>query len=414
MNAIILTVGDEILLGQTVDTNSGWLGQALSQIGIRVIGHVGCGDEHDRIVRSLRQCWEEADLVIMTGGLGPTKDDITKKAIADFFGVEMVFDEGTWFRISRIFEKRGRMVTEGHRMQCFMPANAELLHNSMGTAPGMWFAADHKILISLPGVPYEMKAIMEEEGLPRLSRQGNGRPIFHRTLLTAGIGESELSQRLTQFESELPPYIRLAYLPSPGQVRLRLSTYGEDLKDNHLELEDQVVRLQLTLGHDIFAEGDTLLEAELGRLLKAEGKKLATAESCTGGYIAHRITAIPGASEWYQGTVIPYHNDLKEKILQVPHSDLEAHGAVSETVVLAMAKQVLDVMDADVAIAASGIAGPTGGTPAKPVGTVWVAYGSREDMRAVRLHLGKDRLKNIEMTAVFAINYLRLWLLEKH
>lgn len=413
MKAIILTVGDEILLGQTLDTNSAWLGRELNLIGIRVMRRITVSDELPEILAGLEEGFRDADLVIMTGGLGPTKDDITKKAIAAFFGVEMVFSEETWARIQRIFTRMGREVTEGHRAQCFMPANARLLPNRMGTAPGMWFESPGKVLLSLPGVPYEMQAIMEDEALPELRQRPGLIPIVHQTLLTAGLGESEIAQRLDAFEDALPPHIRLAYLPSLGQVRLRLSAYGGEDERRREEIRAQAERIRGILGHWIFGEGEDSLEACLGRLLVERGLTIATAESCTGGHIAHRLTGVPGASHWYRGSIIAYHNDLKQSMLGVPAEVLAAHGAVSEPVVRRMVQGVLEQVGADLAISASGVAGPGGGTAEKPVGLVWVAVGDHREPRAIRLMLGKDRLKNIELTATHAMQHLRLWLLER-
>jgi nicotinamide-nucleotide amidase len=413
MNAIILTVGDEILLGQTLDTNSAWLGRELNLIGIRVVRRITVSDALEDILAGLAEGFRSADLVIMTGGLGPTKDDITKKAIAAFFGVEMIFSEETWSRIQRISTRMGREVTEGHRQQCLMPANARLLPNKMGTAPGMWFESGGKVLLSLPGVPYEMQAIMEDAALPELRQRPGLIPIVHQTLLTAGLGESEIAQRLEAFEEALPAHIRLAYLPALGQVRLRLSAYGGEDERRREEIRAQAEALRAILGHWIYGEGEDTLEACLGRLLVDRGLTIATAESCTGGYIAHRLTGVPGASHWYQGSIIAYHNKLKHSQLGVPEETLMAHGAVSEPVVLDMLGGVLSRIGAGVGISASGVAGPGGGTADKPVGLVWVAVGDRSQPKAFRLMLGKDRLKNIELTATHAMQLLRLWLLER-
>jgi nicotinamide-nucleotide amidase len=406
-------VGDEILLGQTLDTNSAWLGRELNLIGIRVVRRITVSDALEDILAGLAEGFRAADLVVMTGGLGPTKDDITKKAIAAFFGVEMIFSEETWSRIQRIFTRMGREVTEGHRQQCLMPANARLLPNKMGTAPGMWFESGGKVLLSLPGVPYEMQAIMEDAALPELRQRPGLIPIVHQTLLTAGLGESEIAQRLEAFEEALPAHIRLAYLPALGQVRLRLSAYGGEDERRREEIRARAEALRAILGHWIYGEGEDTLEACLGRLLVDRGLTIATAESCTGGYIAHRLTGVPGASHWYQGSIIAYHNKLKHSQLGVPEETLMAHGAVSEPVVLDMLGGVLSRIGAGVGISASGVAGPGGGTADKPVGLVWVAVGDRSQPKAFRLMLGKDRLKNIELTATHAMQLLRLWLLER-
>lgn len=412
MQALLLTIGDEILLGQTIDTNSTWLGQELNAIGIQVARRITVSDGLEDIQDALRYGWTHMDLVVMTGGLGPTKDDITKKAIASFFQVDLVFHHETYERILRIFERIGRPATEAHREQCFMPANAQLLPNGMGTAPGMWFEEKGHILISLPGVPYEMKSIMQDAGLPRLTSQPGLIPIIHRTLLTAGKGESELAARLDSIESSLPDYIKLAYLPALGQVRLRLSAYGGQAVLRQQEVDHFADLIYQELGTAIYAEGDTTLEATVGRLLQERGLTLATAESCTGGAIASQITSVPGSSSYYLGSVVAYHNALKTRQLGVPSEVLNQFGAVSEPVVQHMVRGVIQTFHADVAISASGIAGPSGGSPEKPVGMIWVAVGNGKDIRTRELRLGKDRGKNIEMTAVLALNELRLWLLE--
>lgn len=412
MHALILTVGDEILLGQTLDTNSAWLGRQLNLTGIRVIRRITCGDRLDDILHGLEEGFAAADLVIMTGGLGPTKDDITKKAIAAFFDVEMIFSEETFERITRIFTRMGREVTEGHRQQCYMPANAELLPNRMGTAPGMLFRYKTKLLLALPGVPYEMQWIMEQSVIPMLRKHPGLEPIFHEMLLTAGRGESELAQKLHDFEEALPTDISLAYLPSLGQVRLRLSAYGGRREERQQQMSALTSQLREILGNDIFGSGEQQLEAVLGDMLLERHLRLATAESCTGGDIARHITSIPGASHYYLGSVIAYHNYLKSSQLMVPPEVLASVGAVSEEVVLAMLRGVLDKLGADIGIAASGIAGPEGGTEEKPVGTVWIAFGDRDNPGTARLQLGKDRDKNITLTSIFALDHLRRWLLD--
>ncbi|MCF8237016.1 MAG: CinA family nicotinamide mononucleotide deamidase-related protein [Saprospiraceae bacterium] len=411
MQALLITIGDEILLGQTIDTNATWLGQELNLIGIQVARRITVGDELSVILDALSYGWTHYDLVIMTGGLGPTNDDITKKAIAHFFQVDMVFDQGTYERILRIFDRIGRPATEAHREQCYMPANAELLPNAMGTAPGMWFERDGHLLISLPGVPYEMKSIMTVSGLPRLKEQKGLIPIFHCTLQTAGLGESEIASRLEHVEAALPDHIKLAYLPSLGQVRLRLSAYGGKVEVREIEMDHFARMIHEALGQSIFAEGDTTLEAALGELLRSRALLLATAESCTGGAIAHHITSVPGSSQYYLGTLVAYHNALKIEKLGVSPTDLDIHGAVSEPVVRQMVQGAIQAFGADVAISASGVAGPSGGTPDKPVGMIWIAVGNDSEIRTRLLKLGKDRIKNIETTAVLAMNELRIWLL---
>lgn len=412
MNALILTVGDELLIGQTVDTNSAWMGRELSLAGIRVIRRISVGDTHGDIVEALETSFRAADVILMTGGLGPTKDDITKKAIADFLGVDLEFHQETYDRILRIFTHLGRPTTEAHRMQALMPQRATLLRNRLGTAPGMWFREKGRILISMPGVPYEMQAIMTDEVLPRLRQEPGVVPIFHKTLLTAGLGESDIATRLEAFEEALPGHISLAYLPAPGQVRLRLSAHGGDAAIREPEIARQAEAARLILGRHIFGEGEDTLEACLGRMLRERGLTVSTAESCTGGYLAHRLTIVPGSSDYYIGSVLAYSNEIKATQLGVPIDLLEREGAVSEPVVGAMLAGLLERMGADVGMSLSGVAGPGGGTEEKPVGTVWLAVGDRHDIRTYRFQLGKDRKRNIEISAVYAMDRLRLWLLD--
>ena len=412
MKAILLTIGDEILLGQTLDTNSAWLGQHLNLLGIRVTKRITCGDDTPAILQAIREAERAADLLIMTGGLGPTKDDITKNVLAEYYHTDLVFHQPTFDRIERIFHRLGRRVTDLHREQSYFPSNAELLPNPMGTAPGMWFFREHLILISLPGVPYEMKAIMTETVLPRLQDHPLLEPIIHRTLLTAGLGESDLAERIKSVEEQLPDHISLAYLPSLGQVRLRLSAFGGERTAMQHAVDKEASAIAEILGNHIFGEENQRLEGVLGRLLTERGLRLATAESCTGGHIAHRITQVPGSSRYYLGSLVTYHNHLKVSKLGVRESDLIEQGAVSEPVVRSMLQGVLQELDADVGIAASGIAGPEGGSVEKPVGTIWIAVGDRHQAKTWKLQLGKDREKNIEATAILAINALRRWLLD--
>lgn len=412
MNALILTVGDELLIGQTVDTNSAWMGRELSLAGIRVIRRISVGDTHGDIVGALETAFQAADVVLMTGGLGPTKDDITKKAIADFLGVDLEFHQETYDRILRIFAHLGKPTTEAHRLQALMPQRATLLRNRLGTAPGMWFREKGRILISMPGVPYEMQAIMTDEALPRLRQEPGVVPIFHRTLLTAGLGESDIATRLERFEDSLPDHIGLAYLPAPGQVRLRLSAHGGDAAVREPEISRYAEAARGVLGQHVFGEGEDSLEACLGRMLRDRGLMVATAESCTGGYLAHRLTMVPGSSDYYLGSILAYGNAVKAAQLGVPTGMLEREGAVSEPVVRAMLSGLLERMGADVGMSLSGVAGPGGGTEEKPVGTVWLAVGGRSDIQTFRFQLGKDRMRNIEISAVYAMDRLRLWLLD--
>ncbi|MEM8909246.1 MAG: CinA family nicotinamide mononucleotide deamidase-related protein, partial [Bacteroidota bacterium] len=317
MDAQIITIGDEILIGQIIDTNSAWMGQQLNLQGVRVNQIESISDQHEAIIGALEAALKQHDLVLLTGGLGPTKDDITKKAIADFLGVGLSFHQTTFERITKLFERWGRSLTPAHHEQCYMPDNALILTNKMGTAPGMWFEKDGKIIVSMPGVPYEMKYLMEKEVLPRLRAQFPGQPIAHRTVLTIGEGESRIAKRISAFEEQLPPNMKLAYLPGLGIVRLRLTARGEHQAQIEALLDQKVVELNTLLPEFIFGYGKSTIEEVVGQLLREAGKTLATAESCTGGYLAHRITAIPGASAYFQGSVIAYSNAIKQSHLGV-------------------------------------------------------------------------------------------------
>ena len=413
MEAIIVTIGDEILIGQVVDTNSSWIARKLNLQGINVQEMLSVSDTKEAITESLKYAFEKADLVLMTGGLGPTKDDITKKTIADFYGVEMDFHQPTFDYIEKLFKKWGRSTTEAHRQQCFMPVNATLIENKMGSAPGMWFDENNKVLISMPGVPYEMEYIMINGVLPRLKNRFISLPIAHRTILTVGEGESRLALKIEDFENNLPPNIKLAYLPGLGQVRLRLTGRGKDEVVLNNQLDEKVEELKTIIPEFIFGYEIKSLENVVGELLKAQSKTLSTAESCTGGFIAHKITSIAGSSDYFMGSVVSYSNEMKMNLLGVKPETLETYGAVSETTVIEMVKGALKTMKTDVVVAVSGIAGPGGGTPEKPVGTIWLAVGDKNLIKTEKLQLGKNRIKNIEYATVQALNMIRKFLLEQ-
>ncbi len=408
MEVHIITVGDEILIGQIVDTNSAWMGQELNKYGIRISGITSVGDELEDIIAALHFAFQKASAVLMTGGLGPTKDDVTKKAIAAFYHVGFSFSQETYDRILQMFQRWGRPSTEAHRLQCFLPENATLLVNKMGTAPGMWFDEQEKVLVSVPGVPYEMKYLMEHEVIPKLIQRFPTQSILHRTIHTIGEGESRIAERISDFEDNLPPHLKLAYLPNLGRVRLRLTGKGNNIELLDQELDEKVQALLPLIQDLVFGFGDTNIETEIGNLLKNKGLTLATAESCTGGYIAHLITSISGSSAYFMGSVVAYANEVKMQQLGVQATTLAQHGAVSEATVIEMVQGLLKRLPADVGIAVSGIAGPTGGTPEKPVGTIWMAVAFKNgEYRTQKLQLSKDRLRNIEYTAIQAFNLIR-------
>ncbi|MGB0863332.1 MAG: competence/damage-inducible protein A [Saprospiraceae bacterium] len=412
MHTHIITIGDEILIGQVIDTNSAWMGQQLNAVGIEVTEISTVSDTRNSIYTSLQHAAERADIILLTGGLGPTKDDITKKVLAEYFGVDLVFNEEMWARLQGFFKQLGREANESHREQCYLPANCTMLTNEMGTAPGMWFEKNGKVYVSMPGVPYEMKYLMEHEVIPKLITQFRTQPIVHRTILTSGKGESEIANLVADIEEGLPDFVKLAYLPSLAKVRLRLTARGEDEGFLNDFLNKKVVEIENKLGDLIFGYEDETLELVLGELCKEKNVTIGTLESCTGGLVAHRITSVAGASAYFKGSIIAYSNELKTNLLGVKEETLAADGAVSEATVIEMVQGGLKTLNTDYAIAVSGIAGPTGGTPEKPVGTIWVAVGNHENVKAVLVKGTKNRLKNIERTTGIALNILRKFILK--
>ncbi|MEY3249083.1 MAG: hypothetical protein RL742_1126 [Bacteroidota bacterium] len=415
MTVHLLTIGDEILIGQIIDTNSAWMSRELNLRGFRVVGKSSVSDTQDAISEGIRHAASQADVVIMTGGLGPTKDDVTKKTLCTLFDSGLIFHQDVYDRIAAYFEKIGRPMQESVGEQAMLPERAVILPNKVGTASGMWFESAGKVTISLPGVPFEMEYLMTAEVLPRLQARFPGRPIVHRTLLTVGAGESAIAQRIEAFESVLPPHIRLAYLPALGQVRLRLTGWGEGTRTAESlaaleeEVEAQAAVLTGLIPEILFGRENDTLEQVVGRLLQARGLRFGTAESCTGGYVAHLMTSVPGSSAYFQGAVVAYSNELKMRLLGVPEQTLLEQGAVSEATVRAMAIGALDALGVDVALSISGIAGPEGGTPDKPVGTVWMAVADRRSgaVTAVKHVFGRDRAKNIHLAGVYGLDLVR-------
>lgn len=401
--ASIITIGDELLIGQTIDTNSAWMAQELNKIGVWVKRRVAVGDTREDIWQALDQEAASSHIILLTGGLGPTADDITKPLLCDYFGGKMVMNEMVLDHVTAIFRKLNRPIIERNIKQAEVPDVCEVFMNKRGTAPGMLFRRGNRIYVSMPGVPHEMKGIMANSVLPLIQQEYTLPFILHRTLLTAGVGESFLAEKINQWEVALPTYIKLAYLPNYGMVRLRLSATGTQKEVLEQELELQFEELQNRVREFMVVNEDMPLEKALGQLLLKRKKTMATAESCSGGYIAHLITAIPGSSDYFKGTVVAYAYDVKEDILGVQHETLETKGAVSEETITEMLRGLLQKTTADYGIATSGIMGPGGGTDDKPVGTVWVAVGSREKMIAKKLHFRFDRLRNIELTAANAM-----------
>ena len=407
--ATIITIGDELLIGQTIDTNSAWMGQELNKIGVRIYQRIAVGDDAAQITDALKRAAAVSSIVLITGGLGPTKDDITKKTIAEYFGVGFVFYEEVWGKMKTIFEKRGKEVLEMNRGQAMLPANALMLPNARGTAQGMWFDEAGIVYVSMPGVPHEMKHLMEQV-IPKLQQRFKLPRIVHATVMTAGAGESSIAAMLDNFENELPKHIKLAYLPDLGVLKLRLSAYSEA---NGEEVNRQMQQLKSILKGYVYCDGEASLQEVVGNMLLKENATLATAESCTGGYLAHLITAVPGSSAYYLGSIVSYHNSLKTNLLFVPTETLSQHGAVSEATVIEMVKGALRQTGATYAVATSGVAGPTGGTPEKPVGTVCFAVGSKDRIVSRKLHFFSSRMENIKVSANTALNLLRKFMLNE-
>lgn len=410
--ADIITIGDEILIGQIIDTNSSWIASELNKIGIKIRRKFSIADTMDSITEALDESVTKANLVIFTGGLGPTKDDVTKKALSDYFHSALKCDEETLQRITNFFMSRNRELTEANRLQAYIPECAEALPNHWGTAPGMLFEKNGCLIFSLPGVPYEMKEIMNHSVLKKLTEKFSLRPILHKTFLTQGIPESFLMLLIKDWEDSLPKHLGLAYLPSPGQVKLRLTNYQPDENSNK-ELEHFAEELHRIIGDKIFGYENDTLEIVIVSLLKQKGATLSFAESCSGGYLAHKLTSVPGSSAVFHGSIVAYSYDIKSSMLGVSEKDLAENGAVSEVVVRQMAEGVRKMMKSDYAISASGIAGPDGGVEGKPVGTVWIAIAHPDGVFVKKFLFGNDRLRNIEQTFLYAFEALRLILLGK-
>ena len=411
--ASIITIGDELLIGQVIDTNSAFIAQELNKIGVWVKRRVAVGDSKEEIVRALDEESRDTNIIIITGGLGPTADDITKPVLCDYFGGKLVVNEEVRKHLIYLFEQVFRRPTlERNLKQAEVPDVCTVLPNARGTAPGMWFEKEGKVFVSLPGVPHEMKGLITSEVLPRLQQSFVMPFIEHRTLLTAGIGESFIAEAIKDWEEQLPKHLKLAYLPNYGMVRLRITGWGAHKEQLGLELNTEFAKLKILVQEWLVTDEDATLPMALSKLLRSKNKTMTTAESCTGGYIAHLITAIPGASNIYKGGIISYDNEIKIRELQVSPATLQKVGAVSEEVVKEMAAGALAKINTDYALAVSGIMGPDGGSPEKPVGTVWVAVGDRNKLVTQKFNFRFDRDRNIEMTATQALNLLRKFIVE--
>lgn len=408
--AVILTIGDELLIGQTIDTNSAWMGGELNKLGIHIEEKIAIQDTQIGIVSGVERAMSKGDIILITGGLGPTRDDITKKVMADHFGMNMIFNEPTWERIEALFAMWDRPTTPAHREQCYMPDGAKILENKMGTAPGMLFEVDGKILISMPGVPYEMKYIMEHSVLPMIKKNYTNQSIVHHTILTAGEGESRIATQIEGILNQLPDHISIAYLPNLGTVKLRLTAKGSNEESLRSEVQKYGIQIENILGDLVYGHNKESLASVIGKIALEKNLKIGTAESCTGGLVASKIVSISGSSSYFEGSVVTYSYRLKETILHVNPQTLITHGAVSEETVLEMVAGAIDHLGVDIAVAISGIAGPGGGTEDKPVGTVWIACGNKTITTTLRIQAGKDRQKNIEYASNNAMNVLRKFL----
>ena len=414
INASIITIGDELLIGQVIDTNSAFIAQSLNHIGIVVKSRIAVGDDKEAIENALNKAISENQIVILTGGLGPTADDITKPLLNAFFNGKMVMHEPTLKHIEYIFEKvHKRPMIDRNRKQAEVPDTCEVLFNETGTAPGMLFKKDGCFIFSLPGVPHEMKWLTENKVIPLLKTSFVSHFVQHRTLLTAGIGESFLAELILDFENAIPSFIKLAYLPNYGMVRLRLTGTGSDGVVLDKILDEQFELLKIKVADYLVTDQDDTMEVVVGKLLKAKHQTVATAESCTGGYIGHLLSKHAGSSTFYTGGVISYDNRIKTEFLDVPTSILQTVGAVSKEAVEQMAVAVREKMNTDFAISVSGIMGPTGNTDEKPLGMVWVGVANKEKVVSKVFYLRFDRQRNIEITATQAINLLRLLIINK-
>lgn len=407
MKASILTIGDEILIGQITDTNSVSIARHLNAGGITVLEKCSVGDDHDRIVAAVERLLAASEIVVITGGLGPTKDDITKKTLAELFGCRLVPNDTVAGHVRRMLAERGIEYNELNQGQAMVPESCTVLFNAHGTAPGMWFERDGKVLVSLPGVPFEMEHLMQDEVMPRLKAHYALRQIVHRTMITAGLAESMLAERIEAWENALPPYLKLAYLPNAGSVRLRLSAYEVEGESVSKEIDHRFEELRRLIPHYFIGFERASIQELLHELLTKRGQTLATAESCTGGTIAAKFTSLAGASAYFRCGIVAYSNEAKHEILGVDAETINRFGAVSEPVARQMAEGARRVSGADYAVATTGIAGPSGGTAEKPVGTVWIAVATPDHTTALLKQCGTDRGQIIDRAGAFALGLLR-------
>ena len=409
MKATIVTIGDEILIGQIVDTNSAFIAKSLDKIGVEISEMISISDNKEHILATFEKLQNAVDLVIVTGGLGPTKDDVTKKTFCDYFEDELVVDQSVLAHVTQMIEGiYKRTITQMNKDQALVPSMCTVLHNRVGTAPGMWMKKENTVFISLPGVPYEVRYLVENEIVPKVVREYNRPYIIHKTILTYGQGESMVAERIENWEDSLPVFLKLAYLPSPGKVRLRLSARGTNKEVLENALEQYVKSLDAII-HDIIVgfEEDETIEFQVGKMLKQQQKTLATAESCTGGKIAAVLTSIPGASEYFKGSVVSYATEAKIAVLGVSESMIKEFSVVSEAVVSAMASRTRQIMNTDYAIATSGNAGPTKGDDNAEIGTVFIALATPDDVIVEKYNFGQPRDKVIDSAVIKSLELLK-------
>lgn len=412
INAEIITIGDEILYGQITDTNGQWISSELDKIGLKTVQKTTVGDTEKAILTALSEAETRADLILITGGLGPTNDDLTKPCLAKYFDCKITMHAQALEELTAIFNHIGREVTELNRQQAALPECCKMISNKVGTAAGMWFEKGKKIFVSMPGVPHEMKTMMTEFIIPDLQEFFHTPVIYHRIIKTVGIGESWLADKIKLWEDNLPEHIKLAYLPNLGQVRLRLTAIGSEIKTLENEVASEVEKVKPLIEKYIYGYDLDQLEEVVGRHLRAQGKTISCAESCTGGSVTQAITSIPGSSDYFIGALIPYSNEMKVKLLGVSADTIEKYGAVSEATVKEMAQRVKEMFGSNIGVASSGIAGPTGGTEEKPVGTVWVALANEEAIITKKLSLFRNRNLNIKMSTVAILNLIRQTLVQ--
>lgn len=405
--ADIITIGDEILYGQITDTNSQWISAELDKIGIRTKRKSSVSDQETAILEILAEAEKRSDLILITGGLGPTNDDITKKTLANYFNCDLKLHDQALIDITEIFSRRGKELSELNRGQAFLPTTCAYIYNRSGIAPGMWFERNGKIFMSMPGVPYEMKDLMTQSVLPKLQKHFKTPVILHQIIKTTGIGESNLAELIKDWEAQLPKNCGLAYLPSLGEVKLRLTVSGEEEKTLKAIITSELEKLKPIISDYIFGYGDESLEKILGDLLREKHLTVATAESCTGGYLSHLFTSIAGSSDYFKGGIIAYHNEIKINFLEITEEDIISHGAVSENTVRKMAKAVRRKLNSDIGVAVSGIAGPGGGTEEKPIGTTWMAYSDGEKTISKKLILSTKREVNIRLASYAVLEMIR-------